>query len=61
MTGAVWISSVMSAYSVFEKQGIREKSCGEDCTEPTFILDMRAERGDESASFLKGHGDALDV
>lgn len=38
MTGEVWVSSVMSDYSIGDKQGIREKFYGEDWAPPTFQL-----------------------
>lgn len=38
MTDAVWVSSVMSDYSIGNRQGIREKFHGEDWAPPTFQL-----------------------
>lgn len=38
MTGQVWVSSVMSDYSIGDKQGIREKFYGEEWAPPTFQL-----------------------
>lgn len=40
----VWVSSVMSDYTITNKQGIREKFYGEDWAPPTFILDIPPER-----------------
>lgn len=40
MTGQVWVSSVMSDYSIGDKQGIREKFYGEDWAPPTFQLSV---------------------
>lgn len=44
MTDAVWVSSVMSDYSIGDKQGIREKFYGEDWAPPTVILNVPPER-----------------
>lgn len=38
MTDAVWVSSVMSDYSIGNRQGIREKFYGEDWAPPSFKL-----------------------
>lgn len=44
MTDAVWVSSVMSDYSIGDKQGIREKFYDEDWAPPTVILSVPPER-----------------
>lgn len=44
MTDAVWVSSVMSDYTIGDRQGIREKHYGEDWAPPTFELGTSPQR-----------------
>ena len=49
MPGTVWVSSVMSDYSIGDRQGIREKFYGGDWAPPTFQL------GAEPEPVLRAH------
>lgn len=44
MSDTVWVSSVMSDYTIGNRQGIREKFYGEDWAPPTFQLGVEPER-----------------
>jgi len=44
VNGFVWVSSVMSDYSIGDKQGIREKFYGEDWAPPTFQLGVASKQ-----------------
>ncbi|MCQ9147741.1 hypothetical protein [Ochrobactrum sp. BTU2] len=56
MTGAVWVSSVMTNGHLFDKQGIREKYFGKDWAPPTFDLSKGGhdDVGDAHRRHLRG-------
>lgn len=54
MESAVWVSSVMSSYHLFNRQGIREKYYGRDWAPPTF--DLRLGGHDDVGDAHRRHG-----